>query len=47
MIIKCTDETGRDAYRRNRASWNNEAIGGIHERRDRGNRECGLSNVGP
>lgn len=28
MIIKCTGETGRDAYRRNRASWNNETIGG-------------------
>jgi len=41
MIIKCTGETGRDAYRRNRASWNNEAIGGIRERRDHGNRERG------
>lgn len=47
MIIKCTGETGRDAYRRNRASWNNEAIGGIRERRDHGNRECGLSNAEP
>lgn len=37
----------RDSYRRNRASWNNEAIGGIRERRDHGNRECGLSNAGP
>lgn len=32
MIIKYTGKTGRDAYRRNRVSWNNEAIGRILEK---------------